>query len=311
MRPTHRRFFRPKCYQTLNIYPVGRRIGGESWPDYWLKYRYLCLRVAVFQHPVFYHLLFRIMFKKLTLVASLSLLAACTTVPITGRRQLSLVSDSEVNTLAATQYRDVVAKGPLSTNSAQLAQTRRVGQRIQAAVETYFRQQNASDQLAGYQWEFNVIQDKQENAWCMPGGKVAVYTGILPITQDDTGLAVVMGHEIAHAVAKHGSERMSQGLVQQLGGQALSAALASNAPATQQLALQAFGVGSQIGLLKYGRPLGSDFYGLGRLQPRGGDCVLAAHGRTRKRRFAARISIHPPFQWHAHRRHSTRAAGSP
>lgn len=194
------------------------------------------------------------MFKKLTILISLSFLAACTTVPITGRRQLSLVSDTEINTLAATQYRQVIAKGPLSNNVEYNALVRRVGQRIQGAVESYFRQQNASDQLAGYQWEFNVIQDdKQQNAWCMPGGKVAVYTGILPITQDENGLAVVMGHEIAHAVAKHGSERMSQGLVQQLGGQALSAALAKNAPATQQLALQAFGVGSQVGLLRYGR----------------------------------------------------------
>ena len=194
------------------------------------------------------------MFKQTVFVAGLALLAACTTVPITGRRQLSLVSDTEINSLAATQYRQVIAKGPLSTNSEYVGLTRRVGQRIQGAVESYFRQQNAADQLAGYQWEFNVIQDdRQQNAWCMPGGKVAVYTGILPITQDENGLAVVMAHEIAHAVAKHGSERMSQGLVQQLGGQALSAALSTNAPATQQLALQAFGVGSQIGLLKYGR----------------------------------------------------------
>ena len=193
------------------------------------------------------------MLTKLTLVAGLALVSACSTVPITGRSQLNLVSDSEVNTLAATQYRQIIAKGPLATNPEQVAQTRRVGQRIQAAVEQYFRQQNQAGQLAGYEWEFNVIQDKQENAWCMPGGKVAVYTGILPITQDDNGLAVVMGHEIAHAVAKHGSERMSQGLLQQLGGQALSAALAKDAPATQQIALQAFGVGSQVGLLRYGR----------------------------------------------------------
>ncbi|MBO2012643.1 M48 family metallopeptidase [Hymenobacter negativus] len=193
------------------------------------------------------------MLKHLTLAAGLAFVSACSTVPITGRSQLSLVSDSEVNSLATTQYREVIAKGPLSTNSEQVAQTRRVGQRIQQAVETYFRQQNASDQLAGYQWEFNVINDKQENAWCMPGGKVAVYTGILPITQDDTGLAVVLGHEIAHAVAKHGNERMSQGLLQQYGGQALSVALANNSAGTQQLALQAFGVGSQVGLLKYGR----------------------------------------------------------
>lgn len=194
------------------------------------------------------------MFKKVTLWASLTLLAACTTVPITGRRQLSLVSDGEMNSLAASQYQQVLAESKLSGNAQQTALVKRVGQRIQQAVQTYFRQQNASAQLDGYQWEFNLIQDdKQQNAWCMPGGKVAVYTGILPITQDENGLAVVMAHEVAHAVAKHGSERMSQGLVQQLGGQALSVALSSNAPATQQLALQAFGVGSQLGLLKYGR----------------------------------------------------------
>ncbi len=194
------------------------------------------------------------MFKKATLVASLFLVAACSTVPITGRRQLSLVSDAEINTLATNQYREIIAKSQLSTDPQQIAMVRRVGQRIQSAVETYFRQQNASDQLGGYAWEFNVIKDdKQQNAWAMPGGKVAIYTGILPITQDENGLAVVMAHEVAHAVAKHGSERMSQGLVQQLGGQALSSALSTNGPATQQLALQAFGVGSQLGMLRYGR----------------------------------------------------------
>ncbi|GAA4008308.1 M48 family metallopeptidase [Hymenobacter fastidiosus] len=193
------------------------------------------------------------MFKKLALAACLLVAAGCTTVPITGRRQLSLVSDTEIITLAQQQYAEVLRTSRLSANSAQTALVRNVGQRIQQAVESYFRSQNAQDQLAGYQWEYNLLEDKQENAWCMPGGKVAVYTGILSTTQDENGLAVVMAHEIAHAVAKHGSERMSQGLVQQLGGQALSAALASNAPATQQLALQAFGVSTSVGLLKYGR----------------------------------------------------------
>lgn len=194
------------------------------------------------------------MMRKLALASCLFVAAACTTVPITGRRQLSLVSDSEVIGLAQQQYQEVLRTSTLSSNAQQTAMVKRVGQRIQQAVETYFRQQNASDQLAGYQWEFNtIVDDKQQNAWCMPGGKVAVYTGILPITQDENGLAVVMGHEIAHAVAKHGSERMSQGLVQQLGGQALGVALSNNSAATQQVALQAFGVGSSLGLLKYGR----------------------------------------------------------
>ena len=204
------------------------------------------------------------MLKKISLWASLALLAACTTVPITGRRQLSLVSDSEINALAASQYQEVLSTSQLSTDAQANAMVKRVGQRIQQAVETYFRQQNASSQLDGYQWEFNVIKDdEQQNAWCMPGGKVAVYTGILPITQDENGLAVVMAHEIAHAVAKHGSERMSQGLVQQLGGQALSAALSTNSATTQQVALQAFGVGSSIGLLKYGRSQESEADHLG------------------------------------------------
>ncbi len=194
------------------------------------------------------------MLKKAFLGLALTLLAACSTVPITGRRQLSLVSDAEINSLAAQQYRQVLAQSRLSTNSQQTALTRRVGQRIQRAVETYFRQQNASEQLAGYRWEFNTIQDdKQQNAWCMPGGKVAVYTGILPITQDENGLAVVMGHEIAHAVAKHGNERMSQGLLQQFGGAALSSALGTNSAATRELATQAFGVTTGVAALKFGR----------------------------------------------------------
>lgn len=194
------------------------------------------------------------MFKKFLVASCLFVAAGCSTVPITGRRQLSLVSDAEVNSMAAQQYREIISQSKLSTNSSQTAMVRRVGQRIQQAVETYFRQQNQQEQLDGYAWEFNLIQDdKQQNAWAMPGGKTAVYTGILPITQDENGLAVVMAHEVAHAVAKHGNERLSQGMAQQRGGQVLGAALSTNSPATQQLALQAFGVGSQLGLLRYGR----------------------------------------------------------
>ena len=194
------------------------------------------------------------MLKKALLLTSLALATACATVPITGRRQLNLVSDAEINSLAAQQYQQVLAQSRLSTDAQQTAVVRRVGQRIQQAVETYFRQQNASDQLAGYNWAFNLIQDdKQQNAWCMPGGKVAVYTGILPITQDENGLAVVMGHEIAHAVAKHGNERMSQGLLTQFGGAALSSALGANSTATRELASQAFGVTTGVASLKFGR----------------------------------------------------------
>ncbi len=194
------------------------------------------------------------MFKKFLLAGSLLLAAGCTTVPITGRRQLSLVSDSEMNSLAMTQYKQTLGTSKLSTNSADVAMVRRVGQRIANAVEQYFRQQGQSNQLEGYQWEFNLIDDpKTVNAWCMPGGKVAVYSGILPLTRDETGLAVVLGHEISHAVAKHGAERMSDQLAAQLGGTALSTALSQNPTTTTNLFQEAVGVGTQGLLLKFSR----------------------------------------------------------
>lgn len=112
---------------------------------------------------------------------------------------------------------------------------KRVGVNIQRAVETYFAQNNLSRELQGYAWDFNLIESPEVNAWCMPGGKVVVYTGLLPVSQDETGLAVVMGHEIAHAIAQHGNERMSQGLLQQLGGVALSVALKDEPDLTQNL----------------------------------------------------------------------------
>ena len=194
------------------------------------------------------------MFKKFILASSLLVTAACTTVPITGRRQLSLVSDSEMNTLAVTQYKQTLGTAKLSTNAAEVAEVKRVGQRISQAVELYFKQQGQSAQLAGYQWEFNLIDDpKTANAWCMPGGKVAVYSGILPLCKDENGLAVVMAHEISHAVAKHGAERMSDQLVAQYGSTALSTALSQNPGATTNLFQQAVGIGTQVGLLKFSR----------------------------------------------------------
>jgi predicted Zn-dependent protease len=183
-----------------------------------------------------------------------SMLIACETVPVTGRSQLSLVSGSEVNNMSFNAYRDFMSKHKVSNNAAQTQQVKRVGQRIQVAVTQYFLQQGMASRLEEYKWEFNLVEDREVNAWCMPGGKVVVYTGILPITKDENGLAVVMGHEIAHAVANHGNERMSQGLLVQFGGMALSQALAQQPAATQSLFLGAFGVGSQVGvLLPYSR----------------------------------------------------------
>lgn len=182
------------------------------------------------------------------------LLMSCSTVPITGRSQLHLISDSTMNSMSLQQYGEFLKSNKISNNKKQTQMVKRVGANIQKAVERFFAQKGMSSELAGYEWEFNLVESSEVNAWCMPGGKVVVYTGILPIAGDETGLAVVMGHEIAHAVAKHGSERMSQGLIAQMGGMALSTALSEQPAETQQLWMTVFGVGAQYGvLLPYGR----------------------------------------------------------
>ena len=195
------------------------------------------------------------MLKKVALLTiTLSILYGCATVAVTGRKQLSLVSSDEINAMSATQYKEVIAKGPLSSNVEQTEMIKRVGARIQKGVEQYMAVKGASSQLTGFKWEFNLIQDdKTVNAWCMPGGKVAFYTAILPICKDETGIAVVMGHEVAHAIANHGAERMSQGLVQEFGMSTLGAAMGQSPGVTSQIFQQAVGMGSQVGMLKFSR----------------------------------------------------------
>jgi predicted Zn-dependent protease len=156
--------------------------------------------------------------------------------------------------MSAQQYGTFLKENKLSQNQQQIATVKRVGTRIQDAVERYFASSGLQDYLKKYNWEFNLVEDKQVNAWCMPGGKVVVYTGILPVAKDDAGLAVVMGHEIAHAIAEHGNERMSQGLLAELGGTALSTALSTQPDVTRQLWMSVYGVGAQYGaLMPYGR----------------------------------------------------------
>ncbi len=187
------------------------------------------------------------------LAATLSLWS-CSTVPLTGRSQLSIVPNSQMLSMSYQQYGEFLNENKLSDNGEQTAIVKRVGTRIQAAVERFFKERNLSDRLKGYKWEFNLVESDQVNAWCMPGGKVVVYTGILPITQTEVGLAVVMGHEIAHAVAEHGNERMSQGLLAQMGGAALDQALSNNPEETRALWMSVYGVGVQVGaLLPYSR----------------------------------------------------------
>jgi predicted Zn-dependent protease len=181
------------------------------------------------------------------------LVVACTTNPITGRSQLSLVSEGEVQNMAKSEYQTFLSQNKVvSANSSRDAEmVRRVGSRIASAITQYYAH--------------NLVDNKEANAWCMPGGKIVVYTGLLPMTQNEAALAVVLGHEITHAVAHHGVERMSQGLVQQLGGAALSVALANKPAETQNLFLQAYGVGSSVGvMLPFSRKqeYEADHYGL-------------------------------------------------
>lgn len=181
---------------------------------------------------------------------------ACSQVPITGRKQISLVSDSEMNTMSLTSYQEFLNenKGSVIKSGPEYEMVNRIGKRIATAVEAYLRNNNLEKEIKNFNWEFNVVNDNTVNAWCMPGGKVVVYTGIMKVAQNETGLAVVMGHEIAHAVAKHGSERMSQGLLQEMGGAVLSQALAQKSELTQGLFQMAYGAGSNIlGILPFSR----------------------------------------------------------
>ncbi len=194
------------------------------------------------------------MFKLNTLkrVGSLLLLAlimSCATVPLTGRRQLNLIPGAELNSLSFQQYSDFINEHKLSTNATQTKMVKRIGQNIEGAVERYFAKENMSHLLRGYEWEFNLVEDQLVNAFCMPGGKVVIYTGILPVTKDEAGLATVMGHEIAHALANHGNERMSQGLIASFGSVALDKALETKSAETRAIFSAAYGVGTTVGVM--------------------------------------------------------------
>ncbi|OBW43195.1 TPR repeat-containing protein YfgC precursor [Chryseobacterium sp. MOF25P] len=183
--------------------------------------------------------------------AAAFVVAACTTNPMTGRKSLQIGTlNSEITSTAVQQYQQTLKESKVVTG-AQAQMVKKVGNNIKLAAERYYASIGRAADLSGYQWEFNLLQDKQVNAWCMPGGKVAVYTGILPITKDETGLAVVMGHEVSHALAGHGNERISQAMVAQYGGALLGGAISN-----QQIAnvvAEAYPAVSQVALLKYGR----------------------------------------------------------
>lgn len=187
-----------------------------------------------------------------SVLALAATLAACTTVPITGRSSLNLIPEQELLSMSLTSYQDFLDQAKLSDDPEAVAMVRRVGERMAAATEAYLK--SIGQPVSEFAWEFNVVEDEAANAWVMPGGKVVVYSGILPIAKDDAGLATVLGHEIAHVVAQHGNERMSQQLLAQLGGAALSVAVRDAPGQTQNLFMAAYGAGAQVGvLLPYSR----------------------------------------------------------
>lgn len=184
--------------------------------------------------------------KFLLILLAPAMLAACSTNAVTGRKQLNLIPEAELQAQAVTQYQQFLSQSKVvtSTGNRDAEMVKRVGNRIANAITTYYRGQGKGEILDGYKWEFNLIQDNQANAWCMPGGKVVVYTGLLPITQNEAALGVVLGHEITHAVAQHGNERMSQEMLAQ-GLGSLGDALTSNNARTNQIFNSVFAPGAQ------------------------------------------------------------------
>lgn len=174
------------------------------------------------------------------------LVAGCSSVPITGRRQVILMPESQLMSMSFTQYDQFLKENKLSDDKKNAELVHSVGVRISAAVEKYMADHGLSSKLNGYSWEFKLVQDDTPNAWCMPGGKVVFYTGILPFTQDENGIAVVMGHEIAHAVARHGNERMSQQMITQFGSAVGNVVLSEKSEETKQIFNAVYGVGSQV-----------------------------------------------------------------
>lgn len=183
------------------------------------------------------------------LVIIFVLLEGCSTVPLTGRKQLSIIPESEMISMGLTSYQDFMKENKLSGDQGNSALVKKVGTDLSDAVIKYFADNGISDRLQGYQWEYSLVENNVPNAFCLPGGKVVIYSGILPYTADKNGLAVVISHEIAHAVARHGNERMSQQLLVQLGGMALNEAIKTKPEETKTMYNTVFGMGAQVGLI--------------------------------------------------------------
>jgi len=236
------------------------------------------------------------------------LVSACAQVPITGRSQLNLVSNDEIMSLSSDEYVKVLNSSNVSYSGEYATMVKSVGSKIQASVEKYMNDNGYGDKLDGFNWEFNLIEnDTLVNAWCMPGGKVAFYSGIMPLCRDETGVAVVMGHEVAHAIANHGAERMSQGLAVQFGVGTIQAAMGQDPSITEQIFLQSIGISSQLGVLSFSRKHESeaDRIGLIFMAMAGYDPQVAPKFWER---MSANSSGQPPEWLSTHPSHETRIA---
>jgi predicted Zn-dependent protease len=188
----------------------------------------------------------------LKIAIAVFLVQGCSSVPITGRRQLMLISDQQVITLSLQQYQDYINTANIITGTPEAQKVKKVGMKIANAVETFLKNRDASSEIQNYAWDFKLVEDKSINAFAMPGGKVVVYSGLLPVAQDEASLAVVIGHEIGHVVAKHAHERISQQLALQFGG-SVAADLLKGA-AANKIGQTVFGLGAQMGvMLPYAR----------------------------------------------------------
>ncbi len=234
-------------------------------------------------------------------------LSACYKVPITGRKQVNLLPESYLMDMSLTSYRQFIAENRVvGKNNSNAAMVKRVGDRMAAAIETYLNKNGYGKRVEGYKWEFNLVQDKAVNAWCMPGGKIVFYSGILPITKDENGIAVVMSHEISHAIARHGNERVSQQLAIQAGGISLAVLSRDKPEEAQALILGAYGVGTTLALaLPFSRAheaeadqMGLVFMALAGYNPN--------HAVAFWQRMAANSSGQPPEFMSTHPSHDTR-----
>jgi len=189
--------------------------------------------------------------KALFIFVLIPLVFACSKTVFTGRKSLNLIPNAQLNQMSFAEYRQFLSANKTMSSGKELDLVRRVGNDIKAATEVYYKSKGLQKDLKDFAWEFNVVDDPTVNAFCMPGGKVIVYTGILKVTQNEDALAVVMGHEIAHALANHGNERVSQGLVAQLGLTSLDLglAMAKQPDQTRNLILQAAGATTQLGVV--------------------------------------------------------------